>query len=638
MTETVTKEQLLSADFVSDIFLEEDPTVRQEEIGKYQIIAKGYGCKGQFDALVKAHKQMIKEERKRLADEAAKSAVQIVSNQYDTFYRDDIVSFQTGKWQVSDHGIVCQEGKMVTVAGYYPIIITQILTDMNTGDEKLELAWKKKGVIKKISALRSVVGSSSEIVKLSRYGLPVTTETAKYLIRYLSDFEALNNIDTRVSSSKFGWMSADVFVPYTDEIYFDATNGIKALTESVHAEGNYDTWLDLAREIRASGRKEPMVALAASFGSVMIDPLNLLPFIVNLYGTTGSGKTVTLMLATSIWASPNEGGYISESNSTINALEGKLDTLNHLPLMVDDLSKLRSDDKGGLMNLIYGLCSGRGKGRMGRNGELRYTPTWGNAIITNMERPLSDDSMRGGAMNRILDFEVQPGDIYQDGNAVVTVLSENFGHAGMRYVEVCDETGFKAIRAIMNKYRERIKEYAMLSGEEREEKQMTPLAVMLTADYLSEKYIFQDGQHLDIDYCMKAVKSRKQVSEMERAYKHFVDAVYMNQSKFDTGTSDYTDGDVWGKWVSETYVAVIPSALERIADQSNFNVSQFVEWLKNTDRLEHESNRNTRMVRLRGSSKRCYKIRMDETEQETTFIQGEMDLLPEEPLPFDMPV
>jgi len=250
---------------------------------------------------------------------------------------------------------------------------------------------------------------------------------------------------------------------------------------------------------------------------------------------------------------------------------------------------------------------------------------------------LADDTMKGGAMNRTLDFEVQPGDIYKDGNAVVRVMSENYGYAGKQFVGICNEVGFQMIAAIIDKYRSRVKEYAMLSGEEREEKQMTPLAVMLTADYLSEKFIFQDGVHLDIDYCMKAVKSRKQVSEMERAYKHFVDSIYMNQSKIDTGTSDYADGDVWGKWISEQYVAVIPSALERIADQNNFNVSQFVEWLKSTERLDHASGRNTQNVRLRGTVKRCYKIRMDETEQDSSFIAGEQDLLPEEPLPFELP-
>ena len=634
----ITKEQLLSADFVSELFLEEDVALREQNIIGYSMIAKGFGCKKAFDDLVKVHKRLIRETRKKQEEEKKNNPLQIATNTYTMMLRnEDIVMYSTGVWKVSDSGIISQEGKTFSLAGHSPVVITKILTDRNTGEERLELTWKKQHAIKSLTAMRNVVGSSSKIVELSRYGFPVTTETASNLIKYLSDFEALNQIETRISSSKFGWADKE-FIPYTDKVIFDSANGIKSLTESVHEEGSYETWLDLIKQIRASGRKEPVICLAASFGSVLVYPLKILPFIVNMYGTTGSGKTVTLMLASSVWASPNEGGYISESNSTINALEMKLDTLNHLPLMVDDLSKLRSDDRGNLMNLIYGLCSGRGKGRMGRNGELRYAPTWANAIITNMERPLSDDSMRGGALNRILDFEVEPGDIYDDGNYVVNVLSGNFGHAGHAFVQIVNEIGIDKIREIVNKYRKMIRDYAEQTGEKREDKQIVPLAVMMTADLLTEKYIFQDGIRLDLDYCMRSVKSQKQVSEMERAYKHFIDAYYMNQSRFDTG-ADYDDiGDCWGKRVSQYYVAVLPTALEKIADIHNFNKSQFISWLKATDKLDCETGRNQKMITLRGGQKRCFVIRIDEnTEPEGGYIQGEMDLLPDEQLPFDFP-
>ena len=631
---TLTKQEILSADLMSQIFDEEDATVRAELIANIALIAKSYGCKVQFEQLVKAQRQQIKETKKQLEQKTAQNPLLTVSNLYTVDRGDDVVSYSTGRWKVSDKGIISQDGKTVSVAGYYPVIITKVLTDRNTGDEKLELTWKKNGSVKRLTAPRNVISSANKIVDLSRYGFPVTTETAKNLIKYLSDFEALNMIETLVCSSKFGWADGE-FLPYTDEVLFDCTNGVKALTESVHEEGSFETWLDIARQIRASGRKEPLVYLAASFGSVLVHPLKILPFIVNMYGTTGSGKTVTLMLASSVWANPSEGGYISESNSTINALEMKLDTLNHLPLMIDDLSKLRSDDRNQLMNLIYGLCSGRGKGRMGRNGELKYAPTWSDTIITNMERPLADDNMRGGAMNRILDFEIEPGDIYKDGNHVVTVLSDNYGHAGHVFVKVIQEIGFDIIRTTVNRYRQRIRDYAIQIGEEKEDKQITPLAVMLAADLISEKYIFQDGIHLDFDYAVKAVKSRKQVSEMERAYKHFVDAIYINKSKFDA--DGY--GDFWGKRYNDHYVAVIPSALNKIADQYNFNVNQFVQWCKNSDILLADKGRLQKFVTLTGYSDRarCYVIRVEERIDSDGFIAGEPDLLPDEPLPFEIP-
>jgi hypothetical protein len=51
LSDNIEKEQLLSAEFVEELFLEEDLTVRQENINKCQLIAKGFGCKMQFDEL-----------------------------------------------------------------------------------------------------------------------------------------------------------------------------------------------------------------------------------------------------------------------------------------------------------------------------------------------------------------------------------------------------------------------------------------------------------------------------------------------------------------------------------------------------------------------------------------------------------
>lgn len=629
----MTKERLLSADFVEDIFLEEDPAARQEQIAKYQTIAKGLGCKGQFDAMVKAQKQAIREDRKRQEEEAKKNPLSVVTNTYTVETdNDDIEEYQTGKWTVTENGIVAQDGKTLSVASYYPIIITKTLTDRDTSDEKIELAWKKNHVRRSITALRNVTSSSSKIVELSRYGFPVTTETAKELIRFLSDFEALNNITPMISSSKCGWAD-DEFIPYTDKIFFDGNTGFKSLTESICEHGSYEKWMDLVLDIRASGRKEPVVYLAASFGSVLLHLINFPPCIVNLYGTTGSGKTVSLMLAASVWANPSERGYISESNSTINALEQKLDVLNHLPLMIDDLSKIRGRDKERLADIIYGLCAGGGKNRLDRDVKMRHTATWDDVILSNMERPLVDDQMRAGAMNRVLDFEIEPGDIYKDGNKIVTVLSENYGFAGQRFLEVVKEVGRQKIREMVNHYRAMIREEGLLQGDEREEKQIVPLAILMTADKLTEEYIFRDGVRMDLDYCMQSVKSKRQVSEMERAYKHFVDAFHINRQKFDQNTV----GEVWGK-MQGMCVAVIPSALDRIAEQYNFNVAQFVKWCKTNDLLECDSDRNTKKISFDGSADRirCYVIRIDDDvrEYDDGFIKGETE--DAEPLPWDM--
>lgn len=629
---TLTKEELLSADLVEEIFEEEDLTVREETIAACQERAKVLGCKGSFTDLVKAQKRKIKEIRKQMKQETSELPVE--QHTYTVVLNDDdIVTYNTGRWIVSDNSIVTHSKDLIVVASYYPIIITKCYVNRENAKEKVSLRWRKKGTTKTMIVDRSSISSSSEIVKLSITGFPVTSENARFIVQYLTDFEALNNIETELCTSKYGWVD-DKFVPYTDRIMFDGSSDIKFLSDSVQTHGDYREWMKTVREIRASGRKEPLIYLAASFGSILLYGLNIDPFIVNLYGDTGKGKTVTLMLAASVWANPSGRGYISESTSTSNALEIKLNALNHLPLMIDDLSKIRTNDKEKLADIIYMMCAGGGKNRLKRSLEMRDTSTWKNIILSNIERPLADETMKAGALNRVLDFQIEAGDIYRDGNAVVNSIVTHYGHAGIVFVDVVNRIGWDAIREKVAYYRKVIKEQAMLLGEEKEDKQMIPLAVLLTADWLTEQEMFKDGIRLDFDYCLRSIKSKNQVSEMERAYKHFVDAYHINQSKFDPLVEI---GEKWGRKISDYYVAVIPSALERIGQFYNFNVAQFISWCKETDRLSFETKRNQKQVTINGDRLRCYVIRVDESMGDDTYIQGELDLLPDEPLPFDIP-
>ena len=111
MKETITKDQLLSADFIADLFLEEDPVLLQETLTKYEDIAKDYSCKTQFKDLVKAHKKMIERERKKIKDSAAENALQVVSNTYTVVSGDDVNKYNTGSWLVTENGIkeMCED-------------------------------------------------------------------------------------------------------------------------------------------------------------------------------------------------------------------------------------------------------------------------------------------------------------------------------------------------------------------------------------------------------------------------------------------------------------------------------------------------------------------------------------------------
>ena len=638
MPQNLSRDQILSEELIREVFTEEDMVTREKLIVDIQTHAKQIGCKTEFDRLIRAQKRQIAEARKELQEQQRTAAA---SNTYQIAdENDNLMVFQTGRWTVSETGVTAQAFREVIVASRFPLIISKRLINKETGKSKLEITWWINRIQKSITVDRSNAMSNSKIVALADYDFPATSETSRALVSYLSDFESLNigSIPTEISTSKFGW-SDDEFVPYTDKIIFDGNASYKSLVESVVPTGDYETWKDTVIRIRKSGRKEPLVYLAASFGSILLKLINIAPFIVNLYGSTSKGKTVSLMMAASIWANPKGRGYIAESTSTANSLEIRQGILNHLPLMIDDLSKIRDKDKEKFIDLIYMLCAGGGKNRLNRNIEMRDTSTWDNIILTNIERPLTDETMHGGAINRVLDFEIQPGDIFEPGvgNEVVTVVSENYGFAGIEFVKCIQFLGRDSIPELIKGHERKIREAAAKAGERKEDKQVTPLAVLMLADEIAERMIFKDGVRLDMDYCLANIKSREQVSEMQRAYEHFLDACSINRSKFE---SDF--GDVWGIW-QEYYIFIIPSALEKISKEYNFSMKQFLSWCSEQGLLNYENDgRKTRRIVIGSKRIRCYAIRTDyepstNKQQDEWMIPGEQDSEPDEPLPFSMP-
>ena len=85
--------------------------------------------------------------------------------------------------------------------------------------------------------------------------------------------------------------------------------------------------------------------LAASFASVILEPCGLLPFFLHAWGGTEVGKTVGLMIAASVWASPKIGDYIGTFNSTAVGQEMQAGFLNSLPMCIDELQIQSSEGR-----------------------------------------------------------------------------------------------------------------------------------------------------------------------------------------------------------------------------------------------------------------------------------------------------
>lgn len=594
----------LDADSILDdeIFIElfeiEDPIERSKRKVRLGRRAKALGVKSDFDELMKGYNQADREMKRQEKETRAVCSLDNFTNfsgKYDNMF--------CGGWIANDTGIYAQtSGGIEEVACYHPILPVERLKNLETGEEQIKLAYKRNGRWNEIVVPKIMITSASKIVALSGRGIAVTSENAKLLVKYLADVENGNDdyIDVQYSTSKLGWIENE-FIPYDTDIIFDGDSRFKQTFESVSERGNYEIWLKHVKELRKSGRLEVKFLLAASFASVLVHLLGGLPFFVDLWGETEGGKTVSLMVAASVWANPDESRYIGDFKTTDVALEVKADMLNHLPMFLDDTSKTSARIRDNFEGIVYDLCSGKGKSRSNKVLGINRENRWKNVMICNGERPLNSYVNQGGAINRIL--EVECGEkVYENPQKTADIVKKNYGFAGKRFIEIIRNLGVDHIREIQAEFQKK------LFDTDKMQKQSLSLAIVLTADKIATEYIFEDGQYISIEDAKKALIDRNELSDNERCYHFIQDKVAMNNQRFDT----VTNCEKWGV-IDSGYAIFYNSAFDQICRDGGFSKKSFLSWADKKCLIQTQGGQQTKVKKINGTAARCVWLKIDES-------------------------
>ena len=370
-----------------------------------------------------------------------------------TFEGQDIELY-SGQYICDEYGVTVQDKfGYEQIICRHPILPVQRLVNIDNGEERLKIAYKKGRMWRSIIVEKSVIASSNGILSLAANGVLVNSENAKPLSTYLFEIEQLNYdyIPEQKSVSRLGWVGEHGFSPYVDELVFDGENNFKHIFNAVKSSGERQKWVDAMIKLRAE--KSPgRIVLATSFASVILEPCGLLPFFTHLWGGTETGKSVALMIAASVWASPKMGDYITTFNSTLVGQEMTATFLNSLPMCVDELQIQSSAGIKDFDKIIYQLTEGVGRTRGAKTGGLQKINTWRNCIITNGEHPISNSNSGGGAVNRIIEFECAEK-VYSDLVGLCAIINQNYGFAGREFIEYLQTEGaFERVSALQKEY------------------------------------------------------------------------------------------------------------------------------------------------------------------------------------------
>lgn len=552
---------------------------------KAQAGAVGVKC---FISLWNAYNEMIAQQ-------------QGISLENSTQFSGQEIELFSGQYICDEYGVMVEDKYgFEQVICRHPIMPIERLVNIDNGEERLKIAYKKGNSWRSIIAEKSLLASSNSILQLASNGVLVNSENAKALSSYLLEMEQLNynEIPEQKSVGRLGWVGEHGFSPYVNDLVFDGENNFKHIFGAVLEHGDREKWLDAMRKMRAE--KSPgRLFLAASLASVIIEPCGLLPFFLHAWGGTEVGKTVGLMIAASVWASPKMGDYITTFNSTLVGQEMTATFLNSLPMCIDELQIQSSAGVKDFDKIIYQLTEGVGKTRGAKSGGLLKVNTWRNCIITNGEHPISNTNSGGGAVNRIIEFECSEK-VYSDLVGLCSIINQNYGFAGKEFVEYLQEpNAFETVNRMQKEY------YRELLEFDSTEKQAASASAILAADRIATILIFQDKNNLTVEEMASYMTKKNEVDVNARAYEYVMELSVRNPSKFHP-REDY-NGEVWGKEDSE-YIYIIKSVFDREMAIAGYNSTAFLSWLKRKDGLLTDSGRRTKNCRIFGRTANCVAI------------------------------
>lgn len=510
----------------------------------------------------------------------------------------------SGRYVCNDYGV-----SVMNAFGYeqiiclHPIMPVERLINVDTGDERLRIAFKKGQFWRSIVVEKSVLASTSNILQLANSGVLVNSENAKSLSTYLFELEQLNydELPEQKSVSRLGWVGEHGFAPFVENLFFDGENSFKGMFNAVRSKGDREKWIQAMKKVRKE-KSVARFALAASFASVLIQPCGLLNFFVHFFGGQGTGKSVSLMCAASVWANPKMGEYITTFNSTDVGQETTASFLNSLPMCIDELQIQASAGIKEFDRMIYKLAEGVGKTRGNKNGGLRSILTWKNCMITTGEFPIINANSMGGASARVIEIECSDK-VYSDLIGLCSVINENYGFAGREFVDWLQKTpgAVEKVNHIQKTYFRELLKY------DSTDKQAASAAALLAADLIASKVIFKDDNYITVEEMVKMMSKREEVDPNNRCLSYLYEQIEVNPNRFGFNAYGDYNGELWGK-KDETYIYIIKSVFDRMVSDGGFNAATFLSWAKRKNLLKCDEGKNTKKTRINGDPVRCVAI------------------------------
>ena len=537
-----------------------------------------------------------KEEAAKLIREALKraKAVDLEAEMREEPITGAPLSLRTPEgWIFSDKGISWIDPKTHTPANVCrtPILLTQRLKSLETGDEKMEVAFKRDGEWQRAIYPRSVIFSSRSITTLADLGCTITSENSKNVVKFLGALES-ENIDIipkNDATSTFGWQPGRRFIPGHDEgITLDIDPSQRGMAAAYCQNGTMERWIEHMAPHRS--REKFRFILAASFAAPLLRIVKQRIFFVYNWGGSKGGKTAALKAALSAWGDPER--LMVNFNATQVGLERTAAFYCDLPLGIDE-RQLAGNNQGALEKIVYMIASGTGKIRGAKSGGIQTVHQWRTVALATGEEPLSTETSQTGVSTRVLEIYGGPFDNEQDAALMHQQAAMDCGWAGPAFIEhilQMDE------REIVERY-EDMQRYIRETSQGKNGSHIAGIAAVALADSLIDEWFFGGNPRESVAEAKRMAASilinqveANTTDVNENAVQFIVDWVLANRSYFGANAIGTCLG-----FTSETgnTAYIFPSMLNQALTKAGYSPRKTMKYMAERDLIGTDTDRKT---------------------------------------------
>lgn len=537
-----------------------------------------------------------KEEAAKLIREALKraKAVDLEAEMREEPITGAPLSLRTPEgWIFSDKGISWIDPKTHTPANVCrtPILLTQRLKSLETGDEKMEVAFKRDGEWQRAIYPRSVIFSSRSITALADLGCTITSENSKNVVKFLGALES-ENIDIipkNDATSTFGWQPGRRFIPGHDEgITLDIDPSQRGMAAAYCQNGTMERWIEHMAPHRS--REKFRFILAASFAAPLLRIVKQRIFFVYNWGGSKGGKTAALKAALSAWGDPER--LMVNFNATQVGLERTAAFYCDLPLGIDE-RQLAGNNQGALEKIVYMIASGTGKIRGAKSGGIQTVHQWRTVALATGEEPLSTETSQTGVSTRVLEIYGGPFDNEQDAALMHQQAAMDCGWAGPAFIEhilQMDE------REIVERY-EDMQRYIRETSQGKNGSHIAGIAAVALADSLIDEWFFGGNPRESVAEAKRMAASilinqveANTTDVNENAVQFIVDWVLANRSYFGANAIGTCLG-----FTSESgnTAYIFPSMLNQALTKAGYSPRKTMKYMAEKDLIGTDTDRKT---------------------------------------------